>query len=589
MRGEESLTLFRNLVSGQVMPNLSYIFQKFSFQTVFFITNYHYCCCPCAYEHEYLEYIGDDGNINDEIYDRVEANIVRGRCPHVDRAPKLFATESAIYGIHIATVLRTNKIVIPKRKGNSFKERGERYTRLFNADEARGEIFQLNPFETALVKKRVSVEEYVKKDLRQGKLLYASRDLGNRRLLNVRPIQHVEIFLQRYNPTLLKSIVQKANFKDFPALFKLAVKNNLTELLSGLLQVAIKQNVSENILESMTKTAVVYDQPEVLRTILKGRRGHVSSVKLYCSALTRTRCETVLKECQAFVTEARPNTVQHRFTTLIDLLYEYYDDLMKDAWSLLLNFENSNWSLETCSLEKDLNHLEKGLPHAVLQSSVLEQFLTVSSIYCQRTNVQFQRVFRTILEMLVYANVGLRPLTSAVYIAIQRDADYHNASVEHGRLPHRKQSDGISFQTGKYQMDSKDHPLFWTESNNIALNFAGPLLIEAGYPFTKAELENASSKRMLHPAEYYYLRTRVITPRSLKTTCCHAIRRFYPGRKLHKVALLTPMAQPLICETRIIRDFILLNPSLTSLKSQGLKPLSTHIKTKTCTTINQRL
>ena len=573
MTAAETITLFRNLISGQVIPNLSYTFHKFSFQTVFFITNYHYCCCPCAYEHEYLDYLCDDGTINQTIYDRVEANIVRGRCPHVDKAPKVFVTESAIYGIHIATVLGTDKIIIPnrtkvgsfKKRSYSVKERGEHLARRLNADEARGEIFQLNPFETALAKKQVTVEEYVKKDTLKGKLLYASRALGNTRLLNIRPVHHIEILLQEYNATLLKGIVQKANFKDFPELLKLAVKQNLTDLLNNLLQVACKQNISENVLESMIKTAVVYDQPGVLITILKGRKAHDTSVTLYCSALKRMHCEAVLKKYQTSITNARPNTVHHRFTTLVDLLYEYYNDLKKEAWDLLDNFENSNLSLDKYSLAKDLVCVEEGLLHPPQLNSMLEQFLTASSIYCQRTDSQYQKAFRDILEMLIYANSDLNPLTSVVYLAIQRDADYHNASVEDRRLPFRNHGEGISFKTGKYKMDATDHALFWTENHKIALNFAGPLLIEAGYPFTKDGLEKASCRRLLHPAEQDYLRTRITTPRSLKTTCCHVLRRFYTGRKIHQFVTQTNMIQPL-------RDFILLKPLLTSLNRQRLSP-----------------
>ena len=57
--------------------------REFSFDTVFHITPYSYCCCPCAYEHEYFDYL--PGNrINEEMFERIQQNIDRGRCPHVD-------------------------------------------------------------------------------------------------------------------------------------------------------------------------------------------------------------------------------------------------------------------------------------------------------------------------------------------------------------------------------------------------------------------------------------------------------------------------------------------------------------------------
>ena len=56
---------FRNLVANEYMRDFDYG-KGFSFQTVFYKTAYSYCCCPCGYEHEYMDYISDTGEINEE-------------------------------------------------------------------------------------------------------------------------------------------------------------------------------------------------------------------------------------------------------------------------------------------------------------------------------------------------------------------------------------------------------------------------------------------------------------------------------------------------------------------------------------------
>ena len=311
----------------------------------------------------------------------------------------------------------------------------------------------------------------------------------------------------------------------------------------------------------MTKTVIVYDQPEVLDTILKRIKLHDTSLTLYCSALKRKRCENVLKKRQTFViTKARPNNVHRRFTTLIDLLYEYHDDLKDEVWRLIDDYENIHWPMNQSSFKQYIKCAEEGFPPPPVLNSLLEQFLHASSIFCQRTAIKYQRVFRDTLEMLIYLNCSLNPLTSAVYLAIQRDADYHNVSVEFCRLPFRSHQgvNGISLQAGSYKMDAKEHALFWPERDNIALNFAGPLLIEAGYPFTNNGLEKAARRRQLHPAEHDYLRKYIETPRSLKTTCCHVLRRYYTGRRIHQYVAHANITKP-------IQDFILLKPLLKSL------------------------
>ena len=54
---------FRRLLSNQYMADFEYYNCTFSFMTVFYKSAYSNCCCSCAYDHEYMDYLHDDGSI----------------------------------------------------------------------------------------------------------------------------------------------------------------------------------------------------------------------------------------------------------------------------------------------------------------------------------------------------------------------------------------------------------------------------------------------------------------------------------------------------------------------------------------------
>ena len=56
------------------MPDFNYR-TNFQFQTLFYKSGYSYCCCACGFEHEFLEYIKDDGSIDEDLYEKVLQNI----------------------------------------------------------------------------------------------------------------------------------------------------------------------------------------------------------------------------------------------------------------------------------------------------------------------------------------------------------------------------------------------------------------------------------------------------------------------------------------------------------------------------------
>lgn len=108
-----------DLVTGQYKSDLDYIKTKFSFRTVFYRSNFSSCCCSCAFEHEYLDYLSD------------------GECPHVAQATSDKVRETGIYAIHIAAAVGTKAALV--RHIDDYKE-------------VKGEIFQLEPYMISAMK-----------------------------------------------------------------------------------------------------------------------------------------------------------------------------------------------------------------------------------------------------------------------------------------------------------------------------------------------------------------------------------------------------------------------------------------------------
>ena len=101
----------RNLVSNRYMPGFCYRDSFYSFKTVFHKSAYSYCCCPCAFDHEYVGYLSDDGTVNDNLLDRVISNVMNGQCPHVTDVPEMYTKETRIGAIHIVAAVATEKAI----------------------------------------------------------------------------------------------------------------------------------------------------------------------------------------------------------------------------------------------------------------------------------------------------------------------------------------------------------------------------------------------------------------------------------------------------------------------------------------------
>ena len=111
----------------------------FSFETVFYRTPYSYCCCPCAYHHEFFDYLSDkddisvnqkEKHIDKPLFECIVQNVAEGRCPHTnDVDPKYLAT----------SIVSTNHILAAAGSTVSVNT-------VFRTARERTSIFDLHPY-----------------------------------------------------------------------------------------------------------------------------------------------------------------------------------------------------------------------------------------------------------------------------------------------------------------------------------------------------------------------------------------------------------------------------------------------------------
>ena len=94
--------IFDNLVHNRYMEQFDYK-ASFKFKTVFYNTNYSYSCCPCAFENEFVDYIGEKGELNEEIYSKIVKSIEEEKCPHInERIPQEWKRDTCVSGLQVA-------------------------------------------------------------------------------------------------------------------------------------------------------------------------------------------------------------------------------------------------------------------------------------------------------------------------------------------------------------------------------------------------------------------------------------------------------------------------------------------------------
>lgn len=197
--------IFEAVVRNGIPEDLDgYCTREFSFETVFSIYSYSYCCCPCAFEHEFVDYIKDDG-INETMFERIKGNIARGKCEHVDGAIPKYVHKTRVHGQHIVVA-----------RGIQPKE----------YREYESSIFRVYPYMIAIMKKHSLIAENFIQHLRDEaededdfampvtRLMYANRSIEKTGFIEIWTKQITEICASMKDP-LLFTILDPDGLEDF--------------------------------------------------------------------------------------------------------------------------------------------------------------------------------------------------------------------------------------------------------------------------------------------------------------------------------------------------------------------------------------
>ena len=564
---------FRNIVSNSFIPDIDYYLTNFTFKTLALLTGYSYCYCPCSYEHEFANYINENGEIDEEKFRRVLQCVVDGQCPHVDQVSAEFVQDSTTNGMTIAAVVGMVDALQQPITDDKIICEG---------------MFLMSPVKLALIKNpKVTLEDYPCFDGPQ-QYDFTDKILATRRLENqeddkvrihFEEMSTVEYVVRYCDIEILKKHLKRFSiyYLDMVEAVEAAFRHGLSEqqeiLLTELLQLDSSSISSYEVME-FTKLAVIYNKPAVLERYLNENYKHEKAGK-YTSmpqgdatllkmgvVLHRENCQHVLKYwCKPLqmteaekVKELMKLLVHYDFledeilhileaTPNVSELLNHVDDLYGTCLQI---YNNEIVDARICKPDLLKKLLELGADNHSKDSesmAALEHILSV-----RRDNLYPHGATE---EAYIYENPSLNK--STFKNALNLDTDSYTDTKE--GLCHVGEVAGRKYVC---VMDNKEHGLHGHDDVDFALNFTVPFLIECGFDVSENDLfEYEDEEESLHPAEQEYIRHYLENPRSLMKLCCISLRKHYEGRQIHKFVKTANLPEQ-------IKDYILLKPLLKS-------------------------
>ena len=547
---------FRNLVTNEYMRDFDYG-KGFSFQTVFYKTAYSYCCCPCGYEHEYMDYISDTGEINEETYDKIVKSISDGRCPHADDVPAEWLKWTRINGLQIALAVGSEQAV-KKHLDVDLSETSLSETGLY----------KLNIFAIAMIKNNYEHANFYyrsvalhhnfhTKFIDRHFVLKPCRSIRVQSYIKLTEVSHLEACVEKRDITLLKSILRESLdllivHDTIGEAFKYTVKNDLPELQDALLEYIELIKVLPVSLVLCIRSAIMYNQSRSLEKLMKYISSKTTDRRLRCTIsapctlLKRPNCKDVLSKYGLFQQEvfqqeelSASNQIGE-LLLLLELFHEDFKDEIVTALKLIPNIKET--AINYLQLCANSNAEKPHLVEIIIELGVYEEnaksaFDTIKLCDMKRVNV-YDNSVRDIIKLVLSKNPDLRLIEEMLQLAIMEDAvlpwedlilrikgaDFPSLSRNSRPCPR------------EYQMDAVEHGIFGfdhvQDTNNFALNFIVPFLMECGVPVERKTLLKALEEP-LHPAEVAYIKDYLCKPKMLTVACRETLRKHFKGCSLH--------------------------------------------------------
>ena len=545
---------FFEMVCRNHSGRTSILHKIFSFRTVSYTTDNTNRCCPCAFQHEFCEYVCAGGEIDRDMVESLTRNISNGHCPHVDGERSVCST-SSISGLNIAAA-----------RGAEFTQQlmnleiesiySRYHESVFGIDfNLRKEVLQERHKVEAFCKQFFKIDNnYFRlvftKDLRLiCAIRYSSDTCSN--LVKLENISLLEYCVRERNCTLIKALtLHRLRHADIIRALQLAFRHDLepgqiiasNDIYTYLVGVICNCYYRYRDFIPFGILTLMYNQNNALRHTLYTRQCSKDIYRNNCDAQFLSDTGREFKRYECLVTLANNGFYAQPYEK-DEKQYRLFDYIRRCP-----NF-----------------HIVKGLidmgaddivsPPRV--SSYETTYLGELEVPSPEEREIGKAFHRDILELLIYENVNIGINTKSVERALLWDEYYLDINTCH-----------LVYELGnaslEIKLDVKEHGRFGHEGEyDFALNFTAPLLIECGYPVTRQLLYEFLTID-LHPSEKRYLRECMDVPRSLKLCCRDVLRKTFKGRNLHKFVENQNIA-------RSVRDFILLKPILKCLDTDKLK------------------
>ena len=573
-------TIFRKLVTNVYIPNFDYQNTKFAFKTVHYFPEnaIMYRCCPCAFEHEYLDYIGIDGQIDEEMYNKIEQSIVDGQCPHVNQAKEDEISTTEISSITIPLVLGTTGVQIDHHTLVQYKRGGLKCSSLTLANPLKVAIIKnLSTPSSAVVSFLAAVSdlepceqrsmenkcEAVVKSENVLSVCIRNKNL-NEKLLEALP-------LHKITPDVLRSAFQSRDRNLFHTLSQKILSQKILSVDGSSYVSSLKEPRSKEC----CRLAIVYNLSEILqehirRSLFFKNKNELDSFLKTCFLLDRHRCKDFILTCSEY--ELRKELpLSESVKGKLQLLLEFYDDteIRDEILNSLtpvpgpVDYREQEEFLQAFATREfqRSNNIEVITKLLDLGSDLYSISRSSGDIINALLQEGFGRCrgFRQRLELLLYENPNIKDGESLMKTGLKFDA----LAYLHNSL-----AVALAFEPNRFLMDAQYHSRLVHAEEEFTLNFLVPLLSYCGVQCSANVLMSHKKSlamslfifvdEYLHPAEDVYLKQMLDNPRSLKLRCRDVLRKHFQGRKIHRYAEVIDMPKP-------IKDFILLKPVLKTL------------------------
>ena len=544
---------FCNLVSNHFMPNYDYSRSIYPFKTVFYISPHYFCCCDCAYDHEYIDYVSEDGTIDGTKYRKILQSIRVGECPHVDQVDDKYTRETSIHGIHVAAAVGTEQAMMYYM--NDFEDTSRR-------------VFDLSPFQLAVLKGRTSIVAHLCTAIPDMKphmvhmfemeFNHAYRTQANSKVLVVEKTSIPEFCVRHKDRGMLKAILCPfVQYKGIHKALEYVFKHNFKDFEKDLMTY-IQSVHNFFLLQHCSVSAIVYERPDVFGDLLNIQNdlkffdessyfsSGVSNLVDVCMVLEREACLSVIMP----YTYISSNTEVISPLESLDLMHEHFGDYNVEIVTKLRSTPQIQESINILS-ETGVSRLhtcvggypdevklilEMGADVDILDSDGRTPLIYLLSKYHDASN--FNKL-RATIELILFENPSIELNKAVIKLAIAQDASLEKMKSYPRALP------------GEYKMDGKLRlRMSCDEITSPFLNFLGPLFIECGFPVCRRTLPGAFNE-VLDVEEYNFIHNVLNTPRSLILQSRDALRNHFKGRKIHSYIQSLEMPKKL-------KEFILL-------------------------------